>query len=69
MSVGWCHRRSGRRDDGRPESPLGKAIGYATKQWSTLLHAHGDPTLDIDNNEAERRLQWPGGLWERVGAG
>ncbi len=43
--------------DVRPKSPLGKAIGYVTNQWSTLLHPHDDPALDLDNNEAERRLR------------
>ena len=43
--------------DVRPKSPLGKAIGYATKQWPTLIAPLYDPALALDNNEAERRLR------------
>ena len=43
--------------DIRPKSPLGKAIAYARKQWPALIRPLDDPSLALDNNEAERRLR------------
>lgn len=40
-----------------PESPLGKAIGYAQSQWIALNRYTEDGDLDIDNGESERALR------------
>ena len=40
-----------------PQSPLGKAIGYALNQWEALTRYVTDGRLAIDNNEAERALR------------
>ncbi len=40
-----------------PKSPIGKAIGYALKQWEALSRFAEDGDLDIDNNVAERALR------------
>lgn len=40
-----------------PKSDLGKAITYATNQWTHLLVPFSDGRLEIDNGEAERRLK------------
>ena len=40
-----------------PKSPLGKAIGYAQRQWAALCRYTEDGRLEIDNNAAERGLR------------
>jgi hypothetical protein len=40
-----------------PQSPLGKAIGYAMKQWEALVRYVDDGRLAIDNNVAENALR------------
>jgi len=40
-----------------PQSPLGKAIGYALKQWDALVRYVDDGRLAIDNNLAENTLR------------
>ncbi len=40
-----------------PESPIGKAITYATNQWQALNRYVEDGRLDIDNNASERSLR------------
>ncbi|MEM7516302.1 MAG: IS66 family transposase, partial [Planctomycetota bacterium] len=40
-----------------PKSPLGKAIGYAQRQWAALCTYVSDGRLEIDNNAAERALR------------
>jgi len=40
-----------------PKSPLGRAIGYATRQWTALTTYTTDGRLSIDNNAAERALR------------
>jgi transposase len=40
-----------------PQSPLGKAIGYALKQWEALTRYVTDGRLAIDNNTAENALR------------
>ena len=40
-----------------PKSPLGKAIGYAQRQWAALCVYVSDGRLEIDNNAAERALR------------
>jgi len=40
-----------------PKSPIGKAITYATNQWTALCRFADDGRLEIDNNRAERALR------------
>lgn len=40
-----------------PQSPIGKAIGYALNQWGTLEAYLDDGRLCIDNNHAERAIK------------
>jgi transposase len=40
-----------------PKSPIGKAIAYATNQWTALCRFLEDGRLEIDNNRAERALR------------
>ena len=40
-----------------PKSPMGKAIGYAQRQWAALCTYVTDGRLEIDNNAAERALR------------
>jgi len=40
-----------------PKSALGKAIGYATEQWPTVLRYADNGELAIDNNIAERAIK------------
>jgi len=40
-----------------PQSPLGKAIFYALKQWNALVRYVEDGRLAIDNNVAENALR------------
>jgi transposase len=40
-----------------PQSPLGKAIGYALNQWEALTRYVTDGRLAIDNNAAEHALR------------
>ena len=47
---GICHRHL-------PKSPMGDAIGYALRQWDTLLRYLDDGRLDIDNNRVERQMR------------
>ncbi len=46
-------------DQVRPQSPIGRAITYARKQWGRLCVFLEDPDVPIDNNEAERHLRRP----------
>jgi len=40
-----------------PKSQLGKAIGYAVKQWDSLIIFCTDPRIGLDNNISERALR------------
>jgi transposase len=40
-----------------PKTPLGKAIGYARRQWRRLTRFLDDPIMDLTNNEVERDLR------------
>lgn len=40
-----------------PKTPLGKAIGYARRQWKRLTRFLEDPLMDLTNNEVERDLR------------
>lgn len=40
-----------------PKSPVGKAVGYALRQWEALTRFLDDSRLDPDNNLAERTLR------------
>jgi len=40
-----------------PKSPLGQAVGYATRQWAALTRYLEHGALEIDNNGAERALK------------
>jgi transposase len=41
----------------RPSSPLGKAMGYALRQWEALIRYTEDGRLPIDNGEVERAIR------------
>jgi len=45
------------RDRALPQSPLGKAVGYALNHWAALETYIEDGRLAIDNNAAERALR------------
>jgi transposase len=40
-----------------PGSLLGKAVGYALKQWDSLIHYLDHPALTPDNNAAENAIR------------
>jgi hypothetical protein len=40
-----------------PKSPLGEAIGYALRQWPTLVRYLDDGELEIDTNALERGIR------------
>ena len=40
-----------------PQSPTGKAVGYALNRWDDLLVYLTDGRLEIDNNAAERAMR------------
>ena len=40
-----------------PKSPLGRAIGYARRQWAALRRYTEDGDLPIDNGRTERALR------------
>ena len=40
-----------------PKSPLGKATGYAVRQWGALSRFVGDGRIEIDNNRVERQMR------------
>jgi hypothetical protein len=40
-----------------PKNPIGKAVTYSLNQWEALNRYTEDPTLEIDNNLAERTLR------------
>jgi transposase len=40
-----------------PKSPLGKAIFYSIKHWSSLTQYINDGRLEIDNNRSERAIK------------
>lgn len=40
-----------------PQSPIGKAIAYASNHWKALMLYTEHGVLDIDNTEAERQLR------------
>lgn len=46
-----------RRPHHPPKSPMGKALRYAQKMWSTLDALIEDPKLRLDNNLAENALR------------
>jgi hypothetical protein len=45
------------REQALPQSPLGKALTYASNQWEALNRYVEDGRLSIDNNAAERALR------------
>jgi transposase len=51
---GWADARLGSVP---PKSPLGQALGYASKQRKALTQFLADPKLPLDNNVAERALR------------
>ena len=40
-----------------PKSPMGMALNYSLENWDALLRYTQDPTLNIDNNAAERAIR------------
>ena len=40
-----------------PQSPIGKAIGYALKEWDALARYVEDGRLAVDNSTAEKALR------------
>ena len=40
-----------------PKSPLGKATGYAVRQWDALNRFVDDGRIEIDNNRVERQMR------------
>ncbi|MGH8746649.1 MAG: IS66 family transposase [Burkholderiales bacterium] len=40
-----------------PNSALGKALGYATRQWSKLIRYVDHPDMPIDNNYIEQQIK------------
>jgi len=40
-----------------PKSPLGKATGYAVRQWDALNRFADDGRIEIDNNRVERQMR------------
>jgi transposase len=40
-----------------PNSALGKALGYATRQWSKLIRYADHPDMPIDNNYIEQQIK------------
>jgi transposase len=40
-----------------PNSALGKALGYATRQWSKLIRYSDHPEIPIDNNYVEQQIK------------
>ena len=40
-----------------PNSALGKALGYATRQWSKLIRYVDHPEMPIDNNYIEQQIK------------
>ena len=40
-----------------PKSPLGKATGYAVRQWGALSRFVGDGRIEIDNIRGERQMR------------
>ena len=50
----WVDARIGKHS---PESKMGKALKYATKQRDKLEKFLSDPKLELDNNRAERALR------------
>ncbi|GAB4293080.1 MAG: IS66-like element ISSfl3 family transposase [Coriobacteriia bacterium] len=50
----WLDNQQDRHD---PKGPMGKAIGYAIRQWSRLDKFLEDPKLRLDNNISEGALR------------
>lgn len=50
----WVDTRVGKHS---PESKMGKALKYATKQRDKLEKFLSDPKIDLDNNRAERAMR------------
>lgn len=48
----WVDARAGKHS---PESKMGKALKYASKQRDKLEKFLSDPKLELDNNRARRR--------------
>jgi transposase len=46
-----------KKDEARPKSQFGKALGYLDKQMQRLTVFLTDPRVPLDNNEAERALR------------
>lgn len=46
-----------KKDEHLPKSPLGTAIGYATRQWPRLSLFLTDARIPLHNNSSERRLR------------
>ena len=40
-----------------PQSPIGQALGYASRHWTELTRFADDGELEIDNNDVERALR------------
>ncbi len=45
------------RDQVLPKSPMGKALGYLTNQWTPLSRFLEDGAIPIDNNSVERQIR------------
>ena len=45
------------RDQVLPKSPMGKALGYLTNQWTPLSRFLEDGAIPIDNNPVERQIR------------
>ena len=50
----WLQAQEGQHD---PKGPMGKAIGYALRQWPRLIKFLQDPKLRLDNNISEGALR------------
>ena len=50
----WLDDEDGRHD---PKGPMGKAIGYTTRQWKRLTKFVDDPKLRLDNTISEGALR------------
>ncbi len=42
---------------GTPNSALGKALGYTTRQWPKLVRHLDHPEMPVDNNYIERQIK------------
>lgn len=53
----WCSQGRASRRAILPKSSLGKAVGYALKEWSKLEVYLGDGRVEIDNNLVENAIR------------